>query len=325
MRMSVLSRWDEFWFEPSAAIGLATCRVLFFGAFLLYFLRIDFTELGSVPPHSWRAVWPFAPLGLTLPSASTLNVLQWLWRASLLAACLGAAWRFASVTAFVLGLYLIGLPENVARINHSDAIVVFGLAIMALSRAADALSVDALRGRTGENVSGVSGEYTWPIRAMWVVMVTIYFAAGVTKLATSGLAWITTDNLSNLLMLGAVTGSPLTSLGQAIGRYRVLSSGLAALALTIELSMPLVLVSRLARRILVPCLFIMQVCIRALMGPGFTEFFICGLFWVPWEFFAKRSIRGRWEPTSAGPGPTEVGRHSGTFERDFTSGSRHLE
>jgi hypothetical protein len=325
MRVSVRSRWDEFWFEPSAAIGLATCRVLFFGAFLLYFLRIDYTELGTVPPYSWRAVWPFAPLGLTLPSAATLNVLQWLWRASLLAACLGVAWRLASVTAFVLGLYLIGLPENVARINHSDAIVVFGLAIMALSRAADAFSIDALFGRTAENASGVSGEYTWPIRAMWVVMVTIYFAAGVTKLATSGLAWITTDNLSNLLMLGPVTGSPLTLLGQVIGRYRMLSSGLAALALTIELSMPLVLVSTLARRILVPCLFITQVCIRALMGPGFTEFFICGLFWVPWEFFAKRSIRGLWEPASAGSGPTEAGRHSSTFEGDFTSGSRHLE
>src|SRR4029453_7919003 len=234
MRVSVRSRWDEFWFEPSAAIGLATCRVLFFGAFLLYFLRIDYTELGTVPPYSWRAVWPFAPLGLTLPSAATLNVLQWLWRASLLAACLGVAWRLASVTAFVLGLYLIGLPENVARINHSDAIVVFGLAIMALSRAADAFSIDALFGRTAENASGVSGEYTWPIRAMWVVMVTIYFAAGVTKLATSVLAWITTDNLSNLLMLGPVTGSPLTLLGQVIGRYRMLSSGLAALAFTIE-------------------------------------------------------------------------------------------
>src|SRR4029453_6970045 len=113
MRVSVRGRWDEFWFEPSAAIGLATCRVLFFGAFLLYFLRIDYTELGSVPQHSWRAVSPFAPLGLTLPSAATLNVLQWLWRTALLAACLGVAWRFTSAAAFVLGLYLIGLSENV--------------------------------------------------------------------------------------------------------------------------------------------------------------------------------------------------------------------
>src|SRR4029453_4713994 len=85
MRLSVGSRWEAFWFEPSAAIGLAICRVLFFGAFLLYYLRINYTELGSLPPHTWRAVWPFTPLGLGLPSASTLDMLQWVWRASLFA------------------------------------------------------------------------------------------------------------------------------------------------------------------------------------------------------------------------------------------------
>lgn len=264
--------------------------MLFFGAFLLYYLRIDYTELGSVPPHAWRAVWPFASLGLGLPSASTLDMLQWVWRVSLFAACLGLAWRIASLVAFALGLYLIGLSENVARINHSDAIVVFGLAVMALSRAADTFSVDARRARASQPAPGPSGEYTWPIRAMWVVMATIYFAAGITKLATSGVAWVTSANLANLLMLGPVTRTPLTWLGQEIGRHAALSSALAALALTIELGMPLALVSKRARLILVPALFIMQVCIRALMGPGFTEFFICGLFWIPWGLVAERSI-----------------------------------
>jgi len=290
MRRSVRNRWEAFWFEASAPIGLATCRVLFFGAFLLYYLRISYAELETMPPHAWQAIWPFAPLGLGLPSASTLNMLQWVWLVSLFAACIGLAWRIASLVAFALGLYLIGLSENVARINHSDAIVVFGLAVMALSRAADTFSVDALRGRASKHPPGPSGEYTWPIRAMWVVMTTIYFAAGITKLMTSGAAWVTSANLSNLLMLGPVTRAPLTWLGQEIGRHAALSSGLAALALTIELSLPLALVSTAARLILVPALFIMQACIRALMGPGFTEFFICGLFWVPWGVVAERSI-----------------------------------
>lgn len=281
MRDSVRSRWNAFWFEPSTATGLAICRVLFYGAFFLYYLRIDYKELGNLPPHAWRPVWPFEPLGLGLPSVATLNVLQWLWRGTMFAACIGFAWRWTSIAAFAFGLYLIGLPENIARINHGDAIVVFGLAVMALSRSADVLSVDALFGWTA-SPSGESGEYTWPIRAMWVVVVTIYFAAGVTKLETAGLAWITSDTLSNLLMFSPVTSSPLTRLGQEIGRHGVFSSALAALTLTIELSVPLVLVSRSARRILVPCLFLMQFCIRVLMGPGFTEYFICGLFWIPW-------------------------------------------
>jgi len=282
MRASVRNRWNRYWFEPAPPIGLAICRVLFFGAFLVYYLRISYTELADVPPHSWHAIWPFVLVGIRLPSALTLNVLQWLWWASLLGACVGAAYRWTSLAAFALGLYLIGLTEQIARINHSDAIVVFGLGIMAVSRAADTFSVDALLGLISSNRLNESGEYTWPIRAMWVVIVTIYFAAGVTKLVTSGLVWITSDNLSNLLMLAPIAQSPLTLVGQELGRHRALSTTLAALTLIVELAAPLALVSRRARWIVVPALYGMQVGIRLLMGPGFTEFFVCGLFWIPW-------------------------------------------
>jgi hypothetical protein len=119
--------------------------------------------------------------------------------------------------------------------------------------------------------------------------------AGVTKLVTSGLAWVTSDHLANLLMLGPVVGSPVTGLGQEIGRHPLMSSLLAGLTLVLELSAPLALVSRAARRTLVPAIFLMQFSIRVLLGPGFTEFFICGLFWIPWAaiYFRFSSPRVR--------------------------------
>jgi hypothetical protein len=283
MRASVRTLWNRFWFEPAPPARLAICRVLFFGAFFVYYLRINYAELSDLPAHSWHAVWPFELVETTLPSTLTLNVLQWLWSASLLGACLGVAYRWTSLAAFALGLYLIGLTEHIARINHSDAIVVFGLAIMALSRAADTLSIDTRLGRISNKRLDESGEYTWPIRVMWLVIVTIYFASGVTKLVTSGLAWITSDHVSNLLMLAPVSGSPLTRLGQQIGRHRELSTMLAALTLAIELAAPLALASGYARRIVVPSLYAMQFGVRVLLGPGFTEFLVCGLFWIPWD------------------------------------------
>jgi vitamin K-dependent gamma-carboxylase-like protein len=292
MRASLAGRWDEFWFEPTPAIGLAICRVLFYGAFFAYFLRIDYTELAALPTSFWQPMWPFRSLGPGVPSAAVLNLLQWIWRASLVASCLGFATRWSTAAAFALGLYLIGLTENVSKINHSDAIVVWGLAVMALSRCADALSVDAWLGRTARRADNETGDYTWPVRVMWLVFVTIYFSAGITKLTTSGLAWVTSDHLSNLLVFGPVTGAPLTRLGQELGRHQRLSSLAAGLALTLELSMPLALVSRHARQILVPCLFVMQFFIRALLGPGFTEFFICGLFWIPWSAIVERFTHG---------------------------------
>jgi hypothetical protein len=293
MRAFLSDRWDAFWFEPSPAIGLAVCRVLFYGAFLAYFLRIDYMELAELPQGFWQPIWPFRTLGLAVPSAALIDLLQWLWRASLLAACVGLATRWSTAVAFALGFYLIGLTENAAKLNHSDAIVVWGLAVMALSRCSDALSVDALVGHNRRHPDEESGEYTWPVRVMWLVFVSIYFAAGITKLTTSGLAWVTSDHLANLLVFGPVTGSPLTQLGQEIGRHHMMAKWVAGLALTLELSMPLALASRYARRVLVPGLFLMQFFIRALLGPGFTEFFVCGLFWVPWGAIAERFTRGR--------------------------------
>ena len=205
----------------------------------------------------------------------------------MLAACLGAATRISTAVAFALGTFLLGLTENLARINHSDAIVVFGLAVMACARCSDALSIDAWTGRVRASLDGErQGDYTWPVRAMWLVFVLIYFGAGMTKLITTGTAWVTSDAQANLLMFGPVVGSPLTRLGQEIGRHATVSSVLAGITLLLELSAPLALFARAARLTLIPALFLMQLSIRVLLGPGFTEFFVCSIFWIPWADFA---------------------------------------
>lgn len=283
-------KWDAFWYEPSSATSLAICRVLFFAAFLLYFLRVDHRELADLPPGIWTPLWPLG-LGLSVPSAAALDVLQWLWRVCMLSACLGLATRWSTAGSFILGTYLIALPQHLAKLNHSDAIVVFGLATMTLARCGDELSVDAwLRRRRANSISPplASGEYTWPVRTMWLVFVLIYFSAGVTKLRTSGIGWATSDHLANLLMLAPLTRPAVTTVGQQIGTSHLLSSFLAGTALLIELSAPLALVNRTARTIVISALFTMQLSIRLLMGPGFTEFFVCGLFWVPWDAVIER-------------------------------------
>lgn len=299
---ALLRRWNAFWFQPSPALGLAACRVLFFAAFSGYYLRLDFRELADLPSAIWQPVWPFRALGVELPGAATLILLSWLWRTSMFTACLGVFTRLSTALALALGVYLIGLTENVARINHSDAIVIWGLIVMACSRCGDVLSVDAWLGRVRSRPSVEQrGDYTWPIRVMWLVFVVIYFAAGVTKLATSGLAWATSDHLANLLMLGPVAESPLTKLGQEVGRHPLMSSLLAGLTLGLELSAPLALISRGARRTLIPAIFLMQFSIRALLGPGFTEFFICGLFWIPWDAVYLRFSSPRVRRPAAAP------------------------
>jgi hypothetical protein len=58
---------------------------------------------------------------------------------------------------------------------------------------------------------------------------------------------------------------------------------LAAATIALEICYPLTLVSRWARLVIVPGVFLMQVSILLTMGLAFYPFLICTLFWVPWD------------------------------------------
>jgi hypothetical protein len=199
--------------------------------------------------------------------------------------------------AFALGVYLLGLPHNFGQTYHFDALLVLAMGILACSRAGDAFSIDARLARAAPQTA--SSEYTWPIRAIWVAMSLVFFAAGVAKLRYGGIAWVTSPNMSILLtraLYHVSDADPMTRIGLSIARHHVLSSCVAASALAIEVGFPLALVSRRARLVLVPAAFAMLIGIRVLMGPTFGGFLIATVFWVPWEALAARALA--WSATA---------------------------
>jgi hypothetical protein len=195
-------------------------------------------------------------------------------------------------------VYVLGLPHNFGKVEHSDALVVIILGIMAVSRCGDACSIDRLIWRVrqsgvslGEREQ-VSGEYTWPVRAAWVTFALIFFAAGVSKLRHSGLEWIFSDNMAFLLTRAKYNDDALSSLGFYLSQYSLLPQLLAAATVALELLYPLALFSRKARWFIVPSVFFMQVGIWVFMGVSFPQFLICNLFWIPWDRVKHRLIDG---------------------------------
>ena len=89
------------------------------------------------------------------------------------------------------------------------------------SRCGDAWSIDALirKGRGANKTQGpaeMSGEYTWPVRMIWAVIVMIYFVAGVSKVRHSGFEWINSDTMHNILIWHSyhmASADPLTAWG----------------------------------------------------------------------------------------------------------------
>ena len=164
-----------------------------------------------------------------------------------------------------------------------------------LSRCGDAWSIDrVIRSyRAGPPVQPVapSGEYNWPIKCVWLISALVFFAAGVAKLRFSGLAWITSDNMANMLLQHHYKSDPIVGWGKIIANYPLLCQTLAAGTIVLELGFVLAIFSRIARWLFVPGMFVMQVGIALLMGVVFTQFMFVYLFWIPWDALGRFILR----------------------------------
>jgi hypothetical protein len=292
-------RWTRFFFEPVEPRNLGLCRVLFFGAFFLFYLPQDFSAWGYVGDSFFDPIVLFEILRLPVLSSDLLVIVQGVWKVSLALSCLGLFTRVSTISSLTLGVYLLGLENNFGKVHENETLVVISIGILALSRCGDAYSIDRLisRWRQGSNPTQghprISGDYTWPVRAVWVVFALTFFAAGVSKLRHSGLEWIFSDNMAISLITAQYHNSnldPLTSWGLYLAQHAWLLHLVAAGTIVLEVSYPLALFSSKARWVIVPSVFFMLVGVRLLLGPTFDQFLICHLFWVPWERVSRHRL-----------------------------------
>jgi len=288
----VAGAWQRYFFDPRPATDLAVSRVLFFTLAFAYYLPQDFSEWGTVSPELWMPTTLFRIFALPALPAAVIHGIQIVFKTALALAAIGLATRIAMPVACACAFYLLGLPQNFGQIQHFDTLVVLVCAILAVSRAGDAWSVDGwLADRRGRSPVAPSGEYTWPIRAIWVMTAVIFFAAGFSKLRHSGLRWIFSDHLAIVLVRHQYfvsDGDPLTTWGPAIAAHPWAARLMAAIAVGTELFYPLTLVSARARLIFVPAGIAFLIGIRMLMGPTFEPFVMCSVFWVPWSAVLAR-------------------------------------
>jgi predicted DCC family thiol-disulfide oxidoreductase YuxK len=239
----------------------------------------------------WQPMSFFRTLGLGVLPPAALAAASAAWKLLLLTSAAGLFTRFSTAGAFVLGTYLMGIPHSFGKIHHDNGVLVFAMGILAFSRCGDGWSVDSLARAARRPLAASpapNGEFTWPIRMMWLVMSLVFFGAGVSKLRHSGLEWITSNTLQSILLLSNdplahPAAVPPTDWGLWLAGVPWLCMAVGAASLALELFFPLALFSRLARRIVVPGVLAVQIGISLIMGPDFLRFLVCYLFWVPWK------------------------------------------
>jgi hypothetical protein len=92
----------------------------------------------------------------------------------------------------------------------------------------------------------------WAVGAMRGLFALYYFLCGFEKLTFAGLRWMTASNIRRLLESQEARGIFHTPLASAVASSDVLCQLIAVGTVALEILFPLVLVSRRARRILVP-------------------------------------------------------------------------
>lgn len=251
-------------------------------------LRVEeYASFAAFRSSAWYPVSFFKVWSIPLFDASVLEAMSVAANVLALCALLGFAYPLSAGGSALLALYLRGVPQNFGKVNHSDNLLIFALLVFAFAKAADAWSVDAvLRRRLWKKKprASPSGEYRWPIRFLSLLIVTMYGAAGASKLLNSGWDWALSDSFRLLLLRHHFTHSPPTQIGVWIAESPQLCKALALAALLIELSAPLALLSKWLHRLLLPALFALQVGIWLLLGVKFSAMLPLFLCVLPWGY-----------------------------------------
>lgn len=242
-----LARVDALLRPAVPAERLAALRVLV-GAFGAIYLTVRAPSLASVarlPASSFAPIGVVSWLDAPLPAAAVWAlaiaavILGW-------AFALGVAWRVVAPAFAAVLLWVVTYRSSFGMIFHTENLWVLHVAILATSPAADAWSIDARR--RGAAPTEPDPRWGWAIVAMSIVTVLAYVLAGVAKLRTAGLAWVTSDALRNYVaydnLRKILLGDVHAPLGGALVRHPVLFKPLAALSLSLELLAPLALFGR---------------------------------------------------------------------------------
>jgi hypothetical protein len=278
--------WDSFWFSPEKPYALAICRVFFFATLLYLYEKTDFTLCARLPVVCWQPVsFYFFLSSHGPPSVAWLSVMQIVWKISLLTSLLGFFTRTSSWTSCLLGIYLIGLPNQFGKVSHPMAAASLTLFVMAFSHCGRVYSLDACFARwRGKNAAPLSSpEYRWPIQLVRLIISSVFFGAGLNKLRASGFHWVTSDNLQILLLQMG------TSTGLWLAQWSWLCHLLAAFTLIVEFLHPLALVSRRLALFWVPAGIMLLSGIYVMMNISFLPLILLHVFWVPWNSILSRS------------------------------------
>ncbi|MFV1991863.1 MAG: HTTM domain-containing protein [Acidimicrobiales bacterium] len=278
---------NSIWFSPAPARHLAYLRISA-GGFALGYLLVRAPHLRSFGSYAPERFEPVGVVGTLLGQPLGQTSVDLILAVTIaLGVCFVAGIKFrllAPLFAFGL-LWVTSYRNSFGTVLHTENLFVLHVAILSITAAADALSVDA-RGRS----LPADPKYRWPVPSLVLTTGLTYLLAGIAKLQSAGIDWFSGDPLRNHLaydnlrkhLLGDYS-SPI--IGFFI-RFDWIWAPIAIFAILIELSAPLAVLSRRISVGLAAALWSFHIGVVALMaivfpyqvlGLAFLPYFLLGL------------------------------------------------
>ena len=196
-----------------------------------------YAQLAGQPRALFRPVW-FLRLLPEMPPLAVIVGLQVVGTVAAVAACVrrDRARRVAFALAWLSLLVLAGLRASRGKVLHNDVLLLLACVPFLAAPAVD------------DRGESESRRYGWPIRTAMVVVAGAYFFAGFHKLVGSGLAWVTSDNVQNILLVASRSGRVMfPDVAEFLSRQAAMAHLIAAVTVLVEVTFPVVLAWRRAR------------------------------------------------------------------------------
>lgn len=230
----------------AALCGFVLCEVLL----------TDFVDMGRLPATVMRPTgamqfvpWRFFDVLVTPRGMLTLKCLLVV---SLIAATAGYLTGSATKVVALLFLLYEGLVRSFIHFNHDEMPIVYMLVVLAFTPCGDGFSVDSFLGRARTRVGDMV--YGYPILLMRILLAWSYFSSGLIKLRVAGFGYFNPDNLPTLAIMHSLDNLHATHYRLAfwLPRVRGIMTFVVVLVVLWELSFPLAIFSRAARRVILP-------------------------------------------------------------------------
>jgi hypothetical protein len=280
--------WSDFWFRPESPVNLAVARVfLAVSALWVVLSRPDLPSILEFPATMWHWVSPERHIRfLLLFNIGTEKMLWYALHVALVLTLVGVATRWTALAAGLL-LYHFAPLESIFR-SANPYLLGFTTPCLGLILVAISASGGAFRRNRRES----SWQNRWPVAAIEFLLCAMYFFAGYSKLFATGLAWVEPRNIRNTILVidQALGFTARPSLGLWIADHPLLCGMISVGGLIFELIFPLVMVSKIARSVLVPLAFMFHI-LNAIIFRIYFQSILLLLVFVDWQgLVAKRRM-----------------------------------